>query len=52
MACVGILIDESVQQLWLFCGLQFSSCIVLVLFKPFANGWGTPFKLIRITSYI
>ena len=40
---VGILIDDSAQQLWVFCCLQFVTGIVLVLFKPFTNRWGTPF---------
>eukprot|EP00904_Undaria_pinnatifida_P013948 jgi/Undpi1/9684/HiC_scaffold_27.g12140.m1 len=36
-ASIGVLIDKSVQQLSLFCGQFFVTCIVLVLFKPFAN---------------
>ncbi|CAM9352767.1 unnamed protein product, partial [Hapterophycus canaliculatus] len=37
MACVGVLIDDSVVQLFSFCGLCALSFTLLVCFKPFAN---------------
>lgn len=36
-ASIGVLIDESVQQLMLFGGQLFVTCILLARFKPFAN---------------
>eukprot|EP00752_Nemacystus_decipiens_P003432 g3173.t1 len=37
LACIGALIDESVLQLSLFCGLHMLSFLLLVVFKPLAN---------------
>lgn len=37
IACVGVLIDDSVIQLFLFTGIQATMFIVLVTLKPFAN---------------
>ncbi|CAN0570525.1 unnamed protein product, partial [Laminaria digitata] len=36
-ASIGVLVEESVRQLTLFGGQLLVTCIVLVLFKPFAN---------------
>lgn len=37
LGCIGALIDESVLQLSLFCGLHTLSFLLLVIFKPLAN---------------
>lgn len=37
LGCIGALLDESVLQLSLFCGLHTLSFLLLVIFKPLAN---------------
>ncbi|CAN0136000.1 unnamed protein product, partial [Ascophyllum nodosum] len=37
MACVGVLVDNGVTQLSLFCGLQAAIFVIFVWLKPFAN---------------
>lgn len=37
LGCIGALVDESVLQLSLFCGLHTLSFLLLVVFKPLAN---------------
>lgn len=37
LGCIGALVDESVLQLSLFCGLHTLSFLLLVIFKPLAN---------------
>lgn len=39
IALVGVLIDDSVLQLLLFCGLHSVMFFILVCLKPFANRW-------------
>ncbi|CAM9210583.1 unnamed protein product, partial [Scytosiphon promiscuus] len=38
LGMVGVLVDNSVTQLSLFCALNTLSFLLLVIFKPFANG--------------
>ena len=37
IACVGVLVDDSVLQMVLFCGLFSCSFVLLVVLNPFAN---------------
>ncbi|CAM9800080.1 unnamed protein product [Ectocarpus fasciculatus] len=37
IACAAVLVDDSVVQLFLFCGLHSLSFLLLVIFRPFAN---------------
>lgn len=37
LGCIGALVDDSVLQLSLFCGLHTLSFLLLVVFKPLAN---------------
>lgn len=37
IACTAVLVDDSVVQLLLVCGLHTLSFLLLVVFKPFAN---------------
>ncbi|CAM9575765.1 unnamed protein product [Ectocarpus sp. 8 AP-2014] len=37
IACTAVLVDDSVVQLFLFCGLHSLSFLLLVIFRPFAN---------------
>lgn len=37
LGCIGALVDESMLQLSLFCGLHTLSFLLLVVFKPLAN---------------
>ena len=37
LGIVGVLLDDSVLQLWLFCAMHSLSFLLVVFLKPFAN---------------
>lgn len=37
LGVVGAVVEDSVLQLSLFCGMHTVSCLLLVILKPFAN---------------
>lgn len=37
LACIGVLVEDSVIQLWCFCIMHSATFILLVVCRPFAN---------------